>query len=138
MKGMQRVRRGSGFKGVLAYLLDHDEPEIIAGTISPGSAVEMTSEFIALSETRKDIAKPVWHNSLRLPKGDTLDKLKWSKIVEEYMHDMGFTSSQWVAIKHNHSDGEHIHIVASRVQPDRAGSSNWATFKPPSNTVNYR
>lgn len=121
MKGMQKIRRGSGFKGVLSYLLDHDVPEIIAGTISKGSVNQMTQEFAALSQTRSDIQKPVWHNSLRLPAGDHLNEQQWNNIATDYMQQLGFDdNAQWIAIRHNHQDGEHIHIVANRVLPRRS------------------
>lgn len=119
MKGMQKIRRGSGFRGVLAYLLDHDQPEVISGTISSGTVQQMTREFVAMSATRPDIKKPVWHNSLRLPSGDHLSSAAWSKIASDYIRGIGLESAQWVAIKHNHADGEHIHIVANRVLPRR-------------------
>ena len=120
MKGMQKIRRGSGFKGVLSYLLDHDAPEFIAGTISKGSVNQMTQEFAALSQTRSDIQKPVWHNSLRLPAGDHLSEKQWNAIATDYMKKLGFDeSAQWIAIRHNHQDGEHLHIVANRVLPRR-------------------
>lgn len=119
MKGMPKIRRGSGFRGVLSYLLDHDGPEFIAGTVPGGTAKQMTQEFVALSQTRSDIEKPVWHNSLRLPAAEHLDNAKWADIATDYMREMGFDdAAQWAAIKHNLHDGEHIHIVANRVQPD--------------------
>lgn len=119
MKGMQKIRRGSDFLGVLSYLLDHDEPEIIAGTITGGNARQMTREYVALSQTRPDIAKPVWHNSLRLPEGEYLTADKWTEIADDYMDRVGLGSAQWIAIRHNHPSGEHIHIVANRVLPRR-------------------
>ena len=118
MKGQQKIKHGSSFKCVLSYLFDHDEPEFIAGTIPEGSITEMTREFVALSSTRKDIYKPVWHNSLRLPEGEHLSADKWSDIATDYAAEMGLMDSQYVVIKHNNSDGEHIHIVANRVLPD--------------------
>jgi len=121
---MRRIIRGRGFKGLLSYLMDHDSPEFIGGTISYGSVTDMTREFVTLSDTRKDIKKPVWHNALRLPSGEHLNNEKWSAIAADYMQQMGFSNaSQYVAIKHNHSDGEHIHIVANRVLPRRSSIS---------------
>lgn len=116
---MQRIRRGSGFLGVLSYLLDHDEPEFVTGTITPGTAKQITGEFVALSGTRADIAKPVWHNSLRLPAGEHLPAEKWAEVAHDYMRDMGYPdSAQWIVIRHNSPEGEHIHIVANRVLLD--------------------
>ena len=119
MKGMQKIRRGSGFLGVLSYLLDHDSPEILAGTICIGSANEMTREFALLSQIRSDIKKPVWHESLRLPAGEHITNKEWNLIVSDFMNLMGFDeSAQYIVVKHNHSEGEHVHIVANRIMPD--------------------
>lgn len=116
MKGMRKIRRGRGFKGLLSYLLDHDEPKLIFGTISFGSVDDMTREFVALSKTRKDIEKPVWHNALRLPSGEHLSDEKWSVIAYDYIQMMGFSdSAQYIVIKQHKKEGEHIHIAANRI-----------------------
>jgi hypothetical protein len=119
MKGQQKIKRGSGFRGVLAYVLDHDDPEYISGTLPIGPLKQMTSEFIALARTRSDIQKPVWHNSLRLPEGESITNEKWALIAKDYMQSLGFDDkAQWIAFKHNKSDGEHIHIIANRILTD--------------------
>jgi relaxase-like protein/conjugative element/phage-associated large polyvalent protein len=118
MKGQNRIKRGSVFRGVLSYVLDHDEPEYIGGTLPVGSLNQMTREFVVLANTRNDIEKPVWHNSLRLPAGEHISNKKWNQIATDYMSQLGFDdSAQWIAFKHNKSDGEHIHIIANRVLP---------------------
>lgn len=105
--------------GVLSYLLDHDDAEYISGTVTPGTARQMTGEFVAISGIRPDIGKPVWHNSLRLPAGEHLQAGQWAEIARDYMREMGYLdTSQWVAIRHNNPQGEHIHIVANRVLLD--------------------
>lgn len=115
---MQKIRRGSGFYGLFSYLLDHDDPEFIFGTVTKGTAKEIVREFISLANTRKDIKKPVWHNSLRLPAGEHLSNDKWSAIAIDYMSMMGLGNAQYAVIKQNKPDGEHIHIGANRVLPD--------------------
>lgn len=118
MKGQNRIKRGSGFRGVLSYVLDHDSPEHIGGTLPFGNLHQMTREFIVLAATRNDIEKPVWHNSLRLPAGEHITNKLWRDIATDYMHQLGFDdSAQWIAFKHNKEDGEHIHIIANRVLP---------------------
>lgn len=111
-----KIRRGRSFKKLLSYLLDHDEAQIIMSTISDGSINEMTREFAALAETRLDIDKPVWHSALRLPAGEHLTDEKWSAITLDYMKMIGFSeTAQYVSIKHDKNDGEHIHIEANRI-----------------------
>lgn len=118
MKGQNKIKRGSGFRGVLAYVLDHDDPEHVGGTLPFGTLNQMTSEFVALSSTRNDIEKPVWHNSLRLPADEHISNEVWQKIATDYMKQLGFdNAAQWIAFKHNKDDGEHIHIIANRILP---------------------
>ena len=116
MKGMRKISRGAGFRGVCEYALDHDHGRVIAGTMAGMTARELSTEFKACRQSRPDIKKPVWHNSLRLPAGEKLTDEKWGEVAKDYMDTMGFDSeTPYTVIKHDHADGEHIHIIASRV-----------------------
>lgn len=126
MKGMQKISRGSGFAGVMAYAFDGDpdkprelEGEVIGGNMSGYDPESLTREFNASKAVRPDVEKPVWHNSLRLPKGDKLTAEQWAEIGDAYMKKMGFSDNhQRVYILHDDEDGQHIHIVASRIGLD--------------------
>ena len=119
MKGMSKIIHGSDFFGVLDYCLNHDDPEIISSTISQSTAEHMAAEFEAIAEQRNDIKKPVWHNALRLPEGEHLSAKKWQEVAQDYMSQMRVPEgTQWLAIKHNNEEGEHIHIIANRVLSD--------------------
>ena len=119
MKGQSRIKRGRGFAGVYDYVMDHDDPEWVGGTISAKSRNGVISEFASVASMRKDIDKPVWHESLRLPAGEHIDNDKWEAIGDEFMRRMGFNDgSQYIMVKHNKPDGEHIHIIANRIHPD--------------------
>jgi hypothetical protein len=68
---------------------------------------------------RSDIKKPVWHNSLRLPSGERLSTDKLVEICDDYMRRMGFYDMHLRAyVLHDDAQGQHIHIVASRVALD--------------------
>lgn len=125
MKGMNRIKRGSGFGGVLIYLLSRDKKNesnpglYLGGNVIKSTVKNMTDEFRLVSSLRPDIQKPVWHNSLRLPKGDFLSNEKWVKIADDYMQQLGFENThQRVYILHDDNNGQHIHIVANRVGID--------------------
>jgi hypothetical protein len=120
MKGQNKIKRGSGFKGVISYSLDHDDAEILGGTVSSKSVDAITREFVTVSSLRSDIDKPVWHNSLRLPKGEKLSNQQWLNIASDYMNEMKLDQNQWIAIKHDDPKGEHIHIVANRINADQS------------------
>lgn len=82
-------------------------------------AKELIAEFGATKTLRPDVAKPVWHNSLRLPKGESLTPVQWSYIADDYMARMGFSETHLRCyVLHDDEDGQHIHIIASRASLD--------------------
>lgn len=124
MKGMQKIKRGKCFAGVVLYALrsaSHHkvDPVVIGGNMMGSFAKELIAEFDATKTLRSDVAKPVWHNSLRLPKNETLTDAQWSGIADDYMTRMGFSETHLRCyVLHDDEDGQHIHIIASRVPLD--------------------
>lgn len=124
MKGMQKISRGRGFRGALDYAFERDRKDaepgrLLGGNMSGQNARQLAAEFGQVRRTRPDIEKPVWHNALRLPKGEKLADARWVAIADDYMQRMGFTESHPRAyVLHDDDDGQHIHIVASRVSTD--------------------
>lgn len=121
MKGMQKIKRGKQFAGVILYSLksgSHHKisPYVIGGNMTGGTAAELINEFEGIRLLRPDVAKPVWHNSLRLPKGESLSTKQWAAFADDYMARMGFTDTHLRCyIMHDDSDGQHIHIIANRI-----------------------
>jgi len=113
---MQKISRGTGYRGVLEYLLEDERGQVIGGNLSSGDARAMAREMGAVRALRPDIKRPVWHNSLRLPAGERIDTERWREIADDYMTRMGFAVDHPRAyVMHDDDDGQHIHIVASRV-----------------------
>ncbi|MBK0127061.1 relaxase/mobilization nuclease domain-containing protein [Pantoea sp. S61] len=122
---MQKIRRGRCFRGVVSYALapaSHHKtaPVIIGGNMIGLSVDEMTVEFIRTQKLRQDVQKPVWHNSLRLPIGDSLTDEQWKLVADDYMKRMGFSDTHLRCyVLHDDEAGQHIHIIASRIRiPD--------------------
>lgn len=124
MKGMHKIKRGKSFAGVVLYALrsaSHHKvaPVVIGGNMMGSFAKELVAEFDATKRLRSDVAKPVWHNSLRLPRNETLTDAQWSGIADDYMTRMGFSETHLRCyVLHDDEDGQHIHIIASRVSLD--------------------
>lgn len=113
MKGMQKIKRGKQFAGVILYSLksgSHHKisPYVIGGNMTGSTAAELINEFEGIRLLRPDVAKPVWHNSLRLPKGECLSTKQWAAFADDYMARMGFTDTHLRCyIMHDDSDGQH-------------------------------
>lgn len=128
MKGMQKIKRGILFRGVLLYVFDRknghsDNPgQLIDSNMAGMDVDELVAEFNAIRKSRKDIKKPVWHNSLRLPKGEKLTKEQWAKIAEAYLNllELDTSNFQYVCVLHDDEEGQHIHIIANRIGIDGA------------------
>lgn len=121
MKGMQKIKRGRSFAGVFLYALKpgthhKTDPVVIGGNMLGDSAAELIVEFNASASLRTDVVKPVWHNSLRLPQGESLTAKQWVIFADEYMNRMGFGDTHLRCyVMHDDEAGQHIHIIASRV-----------------------
>lgn len=121
-----KISRGSGFRGALDYIFDTGagatntkKAERVGGNLSGLDPRALSREFAAVRELRPDVARPVWHCSLSLPPGDRLASEKWEGVARDFLSEMGFPeSTPWVAVRHQDTDKDHIHIVASRVALD--------------------
>lgn len=118
---MQKIKRGKSFAGVVLYALKpgthhKTDPVVIGGNMLGASAAELIPEFCASASLRTDILKPVWHNSLRLPHGESLATKQWVSFADDYMRRMGFNDTHLRCyVMHDDEAGQHIHIIASRV-----------------------
>ena len=124
MKGMQKIRRGKSFAGVVLYALKpashhKKDPIVIGGNMDGSDVGELIAEFNAAKALRPEVIKAVWHNSLRLPKNEALTNSEWAIIADDYMKRMGFSETHLRCyVLHDDEDGQHIHIIASRVSLD--------------------
>ncbi|EAM8012773.1 relaxase/mobilization nuclease domain-containing protein, partial [Salmonella enterica] len=121
MKGMQKIIRGKNFSGVVHYALKpgahhKSDPVVIGGNMLGDSALELIAEFDSTKHLRQDVAKPVWHNSLRLPDGESLSNDQWVSVADDYIKKMGFSDTHLRCyVLHDDPAGQHIHIIASRI-----------------------
>lgn len=120
-----KIKRGKGFRGCLNYVFgikedkkDKPPPDFICSNMIGENIKELTQEFTQTRNIRAEVDKPVWHTSLSLtPEEEKLGPEKWKEIAENYLEKMGFdlANNQYVVVRHNDTEKDHIHIVANRV-----------------------
>jgi len=124
-----KVSRGEGARGAVDYILDQGpkatsdkRPEIVGGTCSATSARGIAREIGSMKNLRPDAKRHVWHCSLALPAGDRLDADQWHDIARAHLENMGIDpdSRPWIAVRHQDTDHDHIHILTSRIGLDGA------------------
>ncbi|CAG0941872.1 hypothetical protein ANRL1_00728 [Anaerolineae bacterium] len=113
-----KQRKGSGFRGVLNYVLDPHKGRLIGGTMEGETPRELAREYAETRQLNPSLKKPVYHVSLSLSPGEHLNDAEWNTIADRYMIEMGFARSPYVAVRHTDRDHDHIHIVASRIGLD--------------------
>ncbi|EIP1711348.1 relaxase/mobilization nuclease domain-containing protein, partial [Salmonella enterica] len=117
---MQKIKRGKNFAGVVQYALKpgahhKSDPVVIGGNMIGNLAMDLIAEFNGSKQLRPDVQKPVWHNSLRLPDSESLSNDQWVTIADDYMKRMGFSDTHLRCYVLHDDDGQHIHIIASRI-----------------------
>ncbi|MCW3789398.1 relaxase/mobilization nuclease domain-containing protein [Plebeiibacterium sediminum] len=128
-----KISKGSDFGGILRYILQIEKgyfmnSNMLVDTTKAGNnlAKDLAQQFRENLQDLKSKAKsPVFHLAVSLPKENKLDDYTFSKIGEEYLGKLGFKinvnaegQNQFVMARHNDTEHEHIHIVASRVGSD--------------------
>ncbi|EGT5768230.1 relaxase [Cronobacter sakazakii] len=120
MKG-NVAKTGKSFKNRVDYILKDDHSFICSNMASDYNNVsDLTDEFKNVSSFRPDIKKPVFHAFLSLPKNEHLTDQQWEEIAKDYLKEMNIDieKHQYICVRHNDTDKEHIHIVANRIGLD--------------------
>ncbi|ELK3506664.1 relaxase/mobilization nuclease domain-containing protein [Salmonella enterica] len=120
MKG-NVAKTGRSFKNRVDYILKDDHSFICSNMSADKNNVsDLTDEFKTVSSFRQDIKKPVFHAFLSLPKNEHLTDQQWQEIAKDYLKEMNIDieKHQYICVRHNDTDKEHIHIVANRVGLD--------------------
>ncbi|MBR9736674.1 relaxase/mobilization nuclease domain-containing protein [Klebsiella variicola] len=120
MKGSV-AKTGKSYKNRVDYILKDDHSFICSNMASDYNNVsDLTDEFKTVSSFRQDIKKPVFHAFLSLPKNEHLTDQQWEEIAKDYLKEMNIDieKHQYICVRHNDTDKEHIHIVANRVGLD--------------------
>lgn len=112
------VVRGAGFRGVLNYALSPQKgAAIVGGNLDGLDPRELASEFSISRQLRPECGRPVWHVSLSAAPGEQLTDQQWNEAAEILVESVGLSpvSHQFVAIRHQDTEHDHVHVIASRI-----------------------
>lgn len=115
-----KVLQSNDLRATLDYIYqDGKEPEVVAGSCLSTSKEGAYTDIKEMIDQRTEISKPVFHAVLSVPEHEDMIGNKWEDIAEEYVKKMGYGEVPYVAVRHQDTAHQHIHIVASRI--DRSG-----------------
>lgn len=117
---MSKVMNGSNFAGVLKYVSEKEDAELITKSGVFKVDAKLIATEMSANAAQRNLKKPVMHIALSLPHGERATSEQWQTAAEVYLKEMGFDldKSQFAVYRHNDKDHDHIHIVANRVQLD--------------------
>lgn len=122
--------KGKGFRGLAAYLLRAGRGHIVAGPMAGRTPRELAREFGALRRLNPKLTKAVAHLMLSPAPGDPpLTNAQWQAIAERYIQGMGFGNAPWLAVVHQDTDHQHMHLMACRVGFDGKTISDANDFR---------
>lgn len=126
--------KGKGFRGLAAYLLRAGRGHIVAGPMAGPMAGrtprELACEFGALHRLNPKLTKAVAHLMLSPAPGDPpLTEAQWHAIAERYIQGMGFSNAPWLAVVHQDTDHQHMHLIACRIGFDGKTVSDANDFR---------
>lgn len=111
--------KGRGFRGLAEYLLQDARGRIVAGPLSGRTPRALAAELGVLRRLNPRLTKAVAHLMLSPAPGDPpMSADKWRTVAERYMDGMGFSDAPWVAVVHDDTDHQHLHLMASRIRFD--------------------
>lgn len=122
--------KGRGFRGLSAYLLRQGRGRIVAGVMAGRTPRELSQEFGVLRRLNPKLTKAVAHLMLSpAPVDLPLTDEQWQAIAQRYISAMGFAGAPWVAVVHQDTDHQHMHLMACRIGFDGKTVSDANDFR---------
>ena len=114
-----KIMKGSGFKGVINYILDPKKgTELIdCSGVRTDSISHIVKSFIDQTELNPRVGKVVGHISLSFSAQDSpkLSNEWMAQIAREYMEKMGIKDTQYIIGRHFDKEHPHVHIAFNRI-----------------------
>ncbi len=122
---------GSGFGGVVAYLMHGRREDLELGADASGRVAWTSTRNLpaddpedavwwmrAWANQNPRVKKPVYHFGSSLAPGEHLSQEQWQLVADRMLERLGLEEHQAFLALHQDRDHEHIHIAVNRVGPD--------------------
>lgn len=112
--------KGKSFGGCVRYVMNASSELLEAEGVFADNTESIIRSFQMQQSQRSDIKRPVGHIPLSF---SPEDKARMTddfmlKLAKEYMHEMGIMGTQYIIVRHNNTDHDHLHIVYNRINND--------------------
>ncbi len=136
-----KIMIGKSFRGCINYCMENkkqqtsediskkNRAEVLLFNQCFGNTKELIQQFNETSQLNHKLSKPVLHITLSLAPGERLEKNKLVDLVQDCAILFGFENNQFIAITHNDTGHQHLHIVANRIGFDKKTVSDSNSYQ---------
>jgi len=136
-----KVMIGKSFRGCISYCMENkkvkqediilqmNRAEVLLYNQCFGNTKELIQQFNETRQLNQKLSKPVLHITLSLAPGEKVEKGNLINMVQDCAKDFGFENNQFIAISHNDTGHQHLHIVANRIGFDKKTVSDSNSYK---------
>jgi hypothetical protein len=118
---------GNSFNACINYCLaEEKEPQVLASHgVFGESKMALASQFNTIKSLRPGVKKAVWHSAISFAPDDLVSEELMVQIAKDYLSEMKLQEHQYLMVRHNDTDHEHLHIIVNRVGFDGAVMRDW-------------
>ena len=118
-----KIIKGTNFSGVVSYMLSKREGQVKvlqANGVRNSLPNDIAHDFNLQASMRPNVHKPVCHTILSFSAHDSerLTDATMVKIANEYLHEMGYSDTQSLIVRHSDRQHPHLHICINRIGND--------------------
>jgi hypothetical protein len=120
-----KIVKGKTFGGCVRYVLGKEKAYLLDTNLLSPSGTDLKQSIPgAIRELNRSkdwnprVLVVCAHHILSVPPEEKLGDEVWKEIIPKYLERMGFTENQYIAVKHQDTDHNHVHIVTSRIKLD--------------------
>ncbi|HEY8690681.1 MAG TPA: relaxase/mobilization nuclease domain-containing protein [Chitinophagaceae bacterium] len=136
-----KIMIGKSFRGCISYCMENkkikqennlsqiNRAEVLLFNQCFGNTKELVQQFNETRQLNQKLSKPVLHITLSLAPGEKLEKGNLINMVQDCAKHFGFENNQFIAIIHNDTGHQHLHIVANRIGFDKKTISDSNSYK---------
>lgn len=123
-----KIKKGKGFAGLTKYILKKEEASLVCTNLAGDTPQDFYKQLGATRQLNPRVQFPVSHISISFAPGERPDKEKLEQIAQATLESMGFDGNLYFAATHDDRDHFHLHIAASRINPNGKCVSDWYDF----------
>ncbi|MFR9498518.1 MAG: relaxase/mobilization nuclease domain-containing protein [Rikenellaceae bacterium] len=113
--------KGTSFASCVKYVMKADAEVLKSEGVMAMDAQSIIDSFEFQRSCRTDVKRPCGHIPISFAPEDRARMTNefMTQLADEYMKAMGIRNTQYIIVRHNDNDNEHLHIVYNRIDNNR-------------------